>query len=998
MYSFDNNWECIADSFKLDHDVAILDVDRTIINTTSWYHACVCPDLLISAADIPKFLSLNEAAFSSPPNIDHSQFRKRTLNLIEPVITEAFMTAIDSIPEWKSYFIVNTPTDYLRFFSAGLAISRKLHQYAEVITYLKFASRFYGSSLRILFLSAGYRDFIQGFVYGFLSKNKLDHLSYHVIGSELRFEPGNITESYHVDQFEKQTIIERIMGNGANVVFLADDSTDNPELFKKVVENGGDALNVVHAGRLEKNESWSKYLESLKPAKLKRRLMQGKLGCSLAEKTKQPYLVHALECRVDGIGIVSLSTSEYEEALSGLLSRVGNEYVQIKLLNAFRKMSFTKNEKTFLRGCLYYLWLPPHIFADNTSIVDKYVLLHSVSFTAFEILTESDLVGRVDQLTTNEKILVFSVFDHLIHAAVICLNSVERACLRSSNQNIDHYSELLEKEIGFLYDSLYRLFLGSSNVLRCNQRSANVLNDLVEVFRRHSDHFCGMRELDDAVRIFHSVASLAEQMQSRQISYDYLISLPYGGIELGFALRAYLKLQNIKEIPELLHSHFSSKKENRERCLPIDYSNKSWLEAFVPRKHRHKFKDLYSGNKKVLVFDHNATTFQTLNRCKMFLSQFGNQVDCVVAAVNYNNICAYLLGDESAEPLILDWKNILDYTPTDQYVTAFSTWGKSEKANLLEKLYFNAEVAAGEKCTALKSDFDPNMFIFKLCRVHNPTDLDVALRYGCNFIGIHAVFPNRYKYLKSQLAYSPMIKSMSIDPDLPLALLEIDSIKAVQKYLPEYVKQAILFEQPIRHDKMAMCCDIYGLKRENLFVQLQHRTNCNYIRGVKKMVCENIIAAVGLYQDDLIQYIEHLCAVLDPDRDYILLDLSKHQPDLINSNDKNPSPRNNEVLLAHSAPLMAKYPVRFLLADDTSVGMMNKYASIMVESGVGLAGIDIQNCVEIPANEQRYRYLSGECGPYMAKIRKSADLLNKWGPMVRSFKQNSILETDMELV
>ena len=40
---------------NVDSDVVILDVDRTIINTTSWYQACITNDLLISKENVKKF-------------------------------------------------------------------------------------------------------------------------------------------------------------------------------------------------------------------------------------------------------------------------------------------------------------------------------------------------------------------------------------------------------------------------------------------------------------------------------------------------------------------------------------------------------------------------------------------------------------------------------------------------------------------------------------------------------------------------------------------------------------------------------------------------------------------------------------------------------------------------------------------------------------------------------------------------------------------------------
>ena len=39
--------EEVKNLLNMDADFIVLDVDRTIINTTSWYQACMCPNLLI---------------------------------------------------------------------------------------------------------------------------------------------------------------------------------------------------------------------------------------------------------------------------------------------------------------------------------------------------------------------------------------------------------------------------------------------------------------------------------------------------------------------------------------------------------------------------------------------------------------------------------------------------------------------------------------------------------------------------------------------------------------------------------------------------------------------------------------------------------------------------------------------------------------------------------------------------------------------------------------
>ena len=67
----------------LDKDIVIFDVDRTIINTTSWYQACITEDLLLSKNNIEKFKIINNETFNVPTKDKFRKFRIETLNLIE---------------------------------------------------------------------------------------------------------------------------------------------------------------------------------------------------------------------------------------------------------------------------------------------------------------------------------------------------------------------------------------------------------------------------------------------------------------------------------------------------------------------------------------------------------------------------------------------------------------------------------------------------------------------------------------------------------------------------------------------------------------------------------------------------------------------------------------------------------------------------------------------------------------------------------------------------
>lgn len=67
----------------------ILDIDRTIINGTSWYHACSCPNLLIDEYNIDRFKELNNKMYVHGTSKDRYEFRKQTFELINKRVSES---------------------------------------------------------------------------------------------------------------------------------------------------------------------------------------------------------------------------------------------------------------------------------------------------------------------------------------------------------------------------------------------------------------------------------------------------------------------------------------------------------------------------------------------------------------------------------------------------------------------------------------------------------------------------------------------------------------------------------------------------------------------------------------------------------------------------------------------------------------------------------------------------------------------------------------------
>ncbi len=973
-----HNLQRLLNQTKQGQNYIVLDVDRTMINGTSWYRACLCPNLLLAEKDIGRFKEINEAAYSANARISQEAFRLRTLEMMEPTISSGFIDYLNDKDEWKPYFSVGKETSSLRLYLAGLHISKKIPAFEDAAWYVKYAQRYYGSGLKVLFLSAGYQPFIEGVVQGIVAANGLASISYKVLGSDVGFHNGRGFERLHVNQFEKQNVVEALIKHGANVRFLADDSHENLDLFESVRRAGGTALHIKHVSGQAKSQSWADFRKGITQDKIKASLINGEEQVSLAkEKPILPDLVLSIEMGADKIGIVSLRNHDFSKALDGLLSKVSAEEHKNALRGIFKRMAFQRDEKTLLRGPLYYYWTPTYVFLNEEPVEKRWEASFDAARQGLQILADDTVFSK--KLSRDEKLLAFGLMDHLINATISCLHVLECAEIKKGASLVTCPSERVEGASQSLFDMMYGFLMGK-DVQAEAKRALDLLPyaAMKQAFSENASFHRGLRELDDTAIIYNAVASLVADREKNG-GYDYILSFPYGGMELGFALNAYIKQSGSKLRPaEIIHCHYSSKKEIRGECAKIDYTGAEWMFDFVPAKHHPQLAQMCAGEKKILVYDHNVTSFTTLNKSRAYCAQFGNIVDVSAISVNYDNVCRYLVGNKS-EPLCWGWENLLDHRPTQEYVTAFNTWLTSEKSKQIEAMFFDASQVRQAPTVIIPPE--KNGFVFKLCRVHNAFDLKTAVRVGVNMIGVHAVYPDRFKYLDQQTRYRPLSEGVWVDKRLPVATLEMDSIRAMQKVLPKGLEQALLFEEPLEPEGMKECGDLYGMRLCDVHIQMQHRTNAAYIQEVKEIVSPKVIATIGLFQDDLVKYFWSMQEALDPEHDFVLLDLSKHQPDLISGFDHDAHDMNKVAILRRAASALCGNRVPVLLADDVSPLMMKRYVEALARNGVRVGGIDMQNNVEHSSNEQVYQWMSGDGKPYQTRVRKSPDKMKLWQGM-----------------
>ena len=604
---------------------------------------------------------------------------------------------------------------------------------------------------------------------------------------------------------------------------------------------------------------------------------------------------------------------------------------------------------------------------------------------------KENVLNDISKLIYTEKLIIYMVIDHLLEAILYILNLIETNILKGSEEEkklytveFDQIFSVTQKISDLLYYYIYEKDLKDLGEIVVKElKEIHLLKQL----KPFTKYYKCMRELDNNISVFSSVKSIIDETKLKDINFDYIISFTYGGIALGFAMRSYLKVnfEDYKE-PILLNCHYSSKKKLRDE--EIGKKGFSFFN-YVPKTYANHISKIKHENNNILLLDNNVTTFKTLDLCKNFLKQIDNKVYAAVVEVNYNNIHDYLLEDEKAEGVVQNWRNVLDFQPIGEYITAFNTWNTSIKSQLLEEIYYLEDIPKEVQNSI--NGIKENNHIFKLCRVHNLFDLNVAIKNGVNMIGIHAVYPNRLQYLLRETKYCTEKnnqKILEISDKLPIALLEIDSIRNMQKYIPNNVRQAILFEKLISVELMQECCNIYNISNESLLIQMQHRTNIEHIKEVKDKLCNRVIITIGLFQYDFSEYFWYIHQALNPETDYILLDMSKHQPDCISHSKKYKESIEKVSILNRLAVIMSGNTVPIILADDTDVDYMKRYLDELKLHNIKIAGVDMQNIVELSYNEQRYRQYKTEDDIYYGKIRKSGTLLAEWNEFFEKIDDN----------
>lgn len=920
----------------------VLDIDRTIINGTSWFYACTYPDLLISSINQSSFIEINNSLYT----INKPAFRNRVFELLDEKITPAFLDIDYDYLSGK--FNCGDFVDDQKFFYAGQYTIKHLLKTNDFWwRVVKIYEKIYKNSISLIYLTSGFRPFMEGVVKELHSRTNIN-IPYKVIGTEINFIKG---KAYIVDRFfdqhAKYEYIVEAQKKGIDIVFLADDSMEQPLLFDAVHKKGGVAYNVKFDSKTRES-NWEKFYTNFISSGMLSSVLSKKSPVALCDSIPDyPFLQYICK-RINQIGIFYMDSEsvKYLEYIS---------LINSKLYEVLRSITIAVNKRIFFRNSIFYYWLPAYL---NMNIELYHKRWENLFVTGFEIL---DNVEKIEN-QLYKIITAYIAIDHLLEALYQA-----QYFLGTKNEKAGHKLtsfDLIQRLIQECNDFMWYLFTGVFNKTLYYSILDHVhsvdINDFKEIHLLKKY----MRELDNNVSIFCSAYNIAREIISRQIKYDFVISFAFGGIALGNALISVLKYLQYPYIPKVLISSYSSK-------MREDTKQETSLLGLIFPQFAVYTELIQRGNCMILLYDNNATTFSTLANAKQELCDKGNKVDCAVVEVNYSNMVSWLHKKQSCEEISPFWDNILTYPPFGEYVTAYNTWGSSTKTQILHDIFINQN--KNYNFPSLRVNHHE---VRKICRVHNRYDLAVAQIAGATMIGIHAVAWDKAKYFEHEINKAHFQKYMDIN--LPLPNFEIDGIKEMISRLPDSVFPVLVFENVVDAEALSSICSLLALEPEKSGVQLQFKADRNYIDIVKRQKFKTIIYAIGLFQTDIDSYLSVITSRIDKD-DYILLDLSKHQPNYICSPDsKLVQFDSKENALKKVSSILRNYKHRLLLADDTSPESMHHYISILADCGINVAGIDMQNSVEIPPEEQVYINIENSSSPFEIKIRKSVPKATQW--------------------
>lgn len=367
------------------------------------------------------------------------------------------------------------------------------------------------------------------------------------------------------------------------------------------------------------------------------------------------------------------------------------------------------------------------------------------------------------------------------------------------------------------------------------------------------------------------------------------------------------------------------------------------------------------GGDSLLLFDNNVATFKTLAAGKAAL-QPPHQVWAAATSVHRPNIAESLRGEPQAEGLVAGWQTVLDFAPMSDYLTAFATWGTSEKTRELHSVFGTTPTTL-----AARGDAPGRAIPLKVCRAHNQTDFDTLYAAGVRMFGVHAVASDRDEYDRAQRVLGATIEEGTAG--LPVASGEVASIRRMVHSAPDDAVFVLVVERALDHDSLRGLLRAYGMGAEAVSLQVQAHLPTGWLAGLGELGFRSVIIAVGAHDPRLQERLADLAQ--GPTADLVLLvDFSTHQPHLIDGSPESSARRTP----AEVRTLVGRWPGEVMIASDEEPDAVLELACDFESAGVRVIGFDTQNGVEVPREQWRYRLIDDV--PHL--VRKCPDKIEAW--------------------
>ncbi|SFO28720.1 hypothetical protein SAMN04487831_11637 [Pseudobutyrivibrio sp. UC1225] len=922
----------------------ILDIDRTIIDGTSWYRACAFPGLLIEKDLINDFEKINNRFYSEEDSEGRNIFYKKTFAILKKQISYESLSILNLLDIAGKYRIGSYVNGEFLECIGSYTLNHLVNVDYFCHKTISLIYRFYTGDIKIIFLTRGFIPFMRGVVKTYIDTFE-EKIEWELVGSTVEIENGKVTLLDEFDQKEKYNYVKKLIECGHPPVFLADDSNGDKRLFDIVNANGGIAFNVKYD--LETNKSnWEKLYNSFTAWDN----VEGYLRkfCTRESQLNLNHNLYFSNYQCNKIGVIILEKWEFQK----IYNSIKDDFLQ----RCFKILIHQKNDKYYMRGKLYYFWLPPYISVTHHNKYDEWKLLFDTCNHMIQYIAMNKKYNKAVH-----SLVLYTICDHLVSALYLAIYYLEEASLDGvmiDKENYRQISKALDISnliiFGIIHEkTIENYWCDLASVLK--KINIDKLS-IIENGQKYS------LEIDNHLQIFATVEKIVANMGEKLNSIENILYFSYGAISFAYAFKAVLKdlyNRNINIVP----SHFSSKR----------YMNKEFIIKRIPDIFDFEIETL----DEILVLDNNVTTFSTMKMAKELFLENGKRAICCVESIDYHNLVSWVLDIGNYEIPCVKWFEVLDYYPQNNYVRAYNTWRTGDKNKILEEIYsdsvFDVEIMYKKRAICARQR--------KICRVQNLYDLQMAIEMGATMIGIHAVITNKERYYETEAFVGNKERKYA---DLPVPDYEVEGIRNMVFQLPKNILPVLVIESPLSINAIKRILVLYGLDSYKAGIQLQFSASKEYLEEIAKMDFSTVIIAVGLTQVDIIKYMQLFDGLLRTECDYLLLDMSKHQPNLIHSEAEQSIMDKDQMskysMLEALSGYLKELRVSILLADDINPEEFVLYQLLLGTHGINIAGLDMQNNIEVNKYEQGYCKLKNTYNNnyHYAKIRKSIDQVQKW--------------------